>query len=41
MRNLAVHNMTARIDHFEPFEVVQSFVAFGESILNRIFDAFR
>jgi hypothetical protein len=33
--------MTARIDHLEPFEIVQGFVAFGDRILNRIFDAFR
>ena len=31
--------MSADFDHFEPLEMVQGFVAFGERILDRSFDA--
>jgi hypothetical protein len=41
MRDFAVLNVTARVDYFEPFQMVQSFVAFGERILDCILDAFR
>jgi len=41
MRDIAVYDMTARIDHFEPLEFAQGFVALGNRILNRIFNAFR
>ena len=41
MRDLAILIATARVDYFEPFQMVQGFIAFGERILDCIFDAFR
>ena len=40
VRDISFHNMTTRIDHFEPLQMVQGFFAFGDRILDGIFDAF-